>query len=102
MKLRGFFRLLISPALVLHAGIVSPDTNLTAREQQIVIASKRVEAAPEFHGAGIIGIHPNTPLIYSVPVTTERPIFFSAKHLPDGISIDPRSGIISAGESRRV
>ena len=95
MKLRGFFWLLISQALVLHAEIVSPDTNLTAREQQIVVASKRVEAAPQIHGAGVIGIHPNTPLIYSAPVTGDAPVSFSAKHLPDGLSLDAQSGIIT-------
>jgi hypothetical protein len=95
MKLRGFFWLLMSPVLVLHAEIISHDTNLTARELEIIAASKRVEAAPQFHGGGVIGIHPNTPLIYSLPVSGNQPVEFSAKHLPDGLSLDAQSGIIS-------
>jgi len=95
MTVRAPLLLLLFSATVLHAEIVSPDTNFTAREQQIIDASKRIEAAPQFHGAGVIGIHPNTPLIYSVPITGEQPISFSAKHLPDKLSLDAQSGIIT-------
>jgi hypothetical protein len=95
MKPRGFFWLLMSPALVLHAESISPDTNLTARELEIIAASKRVEAAPQIHGGGIVGIHPDTPLIYSLSVSGNEPVVFSAKHLPDGLSLDAQSGIIS-------
>lgn len=95
MTVRAPLLLLLFSAAVLHAEIVSPDTNLTVREQQIIDASKRVEAAPQINGAGVIGIHPGTPLIYCVPVTGEQPISFSAKHLPEGLSLDAQSGIIT-------
>jgi hypothetical protein len=95
MKLHSFLWLLLSPAVVLRAEVVSPDTNLTAREQQIIAAVKQVEAAPQFHSGGKVGIHPNTPLIYSLPVTGNGPIQFSAKRLPEGLSLDAQSGIIS-------
>src|SRR5579871_1013035 len=95
MTVRAPLLLLLFSTAVLHAEIDSPNTNLTAREQQIIDASKRVEAAPQINGAGVVGIHPNTPLNYCVPVTGERPISFSAKHLPDGLSLDAQSGIIT-------
>lgn len=53
------------------AEISSPNTNLTSLEQQLVAASKP-EAAPQFNGARVIGIRPNTPLIYSLAVSGER------------------------------
>lgn len=76
------------------AEIFSPNTNLTALEQQLVAATK-TEAAPQFNGARVIGLRPNTPLIYSLAVSGERPISFSAKNLPTGLKLDSKTGIIS-------
>jgi hypothetical protein len=95
MKLHRLFLLLFSSALMLRAEILSPNTNFTAREEQVIAASKRVETAPQFHGATSIGILPNTPIVYSLPVTGDRPISFSVKHLPGGLSLDAASGIIN-------
>ncbi len=74
--------------------MISPDTNLTTREQQIIAASKP-DAAPRFNGAGIVGIRPGTPLIYSLAVSGERPIAYMAKSLPVGLKLDSDTGIIT-------
>ena len=83
----------------LHAQIISPNTNLTAREEQIIIAAKS-EAAPQFHGARIVGVRPGTPFIHSLAVTGTRPLIFSAKKLPDGLSLDLKTGIITGALKR--
>lgn len=95
MKLHRLVWFLVSPALMLRAEAISPDTNLTALQQEIVAVSKHVEAAPQFHGATVIGIHPDTPFVYCLPLTGEHPISLSVKHLPDGLSLDAASGIIT-------
>ncbi len=76
------------------AEIVSPDTNLTAREEQI-IAAARPGQEPCFNGARVVGVRPNTPLIYSLAVSGARPLEFSAKKLPAGLTLDSKSGIIT-------
>jgi len=78
----------------LHAQEISPNTNLTAREEQIIAAAK-ADATPRFNGARIIGIRLGTPFIHSLAVTGARPITFSAKKLPDGLSLDHQTGIIT-------
>ena len=85
MKLTYAIFWLLLPAIWLHAGITPPDIALTEREQQIVAAAKLDEhAAPRFNGGMIVGVHPNTPLIYALSVSGERPISFEAKNfLPD-------------------
>jgi hypothetical protein len=93
--MKPLFWFLLSPALMLRAEVLSPNTNFTAREEQIIAASKHVESAPGFQGATSVGIHPNTPIVYSLPVTGERPISFFVKHLPDGLSLDVASGNIT-------
>jgi hypothetical protein len=79
----------------LAAEISSPNTNLTSLEQQLVAATT-MEAAPQFNGARVIGIRPNTPLIYSLAVSGARPVSFSAKNLPHGLKLDSKTGIITS------
>ena len=74
--------------------IISPDTNLATREQQIITAT-RTEPAPQFNGARVIGLRPGTPFIYSLAVTGERPITYSANSLPAGLVLDNQTGIIT-------
>jgi len=71
-----------------------PDTNFSAREEQI-IAAARPEAAPRFNGALTVGIRPGTPLIHSLAASGKRPMTFAAENLPPGLSIDPKTGIIT-------
>jgi hypothetical protein len=58
------------------------------------------DAAPDIHGARVVGIRPNTPFLYTVAVTGDRPMRFSASKLPRGLKIDPRTGIISGSLAR--
>jgi alpha-galactosidase len=96
VKLTHAISLLFAATVSLRAQIVSPDTNLTAREQQIVAASELAAySAPRFNGARIVGIYPHTPLIYSLAVSGERPVSFAAKNLPRGLALNPQTGILS-------
>lgn len=51
--------------------------------------------APVFHGATVVGNYPQTPFLFTVPATGDRPITFKATGLPPGLAIDPISGIIT-------
>ena len=72
----------------------SANTNLNEREQQIVAVAKP-SPAPQFHGARIVGIRPGTPLLHALAVTGERPLRFSAKNLPAGLTLDSQTGLIT-------
>jgi alpha-galactosidase len=59
---------------------------------------------PRINGALVVGIRPNTPFLYTVAATGERPMKFLATGLPAGLQLDAKTGIISgslasAGES---
>lgn len=92
-RLRHLFWLPLTTSLV-HAEIVSPNTNLTAREMQIVAAAK-AEAAPRFNGARVIGIRPRTPFLHTLSVSGARPIRFSVARLPSGLKLDRLGGTIT-------
>lgn len=90
-----------SLAVAADPAALPPDTNLTPREQQIVAAATP-PAAPRFHGPRIIGIRPNTPFLFCLAVTGDPPPRFSATHLPDGLVLDPRTGIITGTLQRKA
>ena len=98
MAMKNLFTLIVSALLVspspLPADTFIAATSLTAREQQI-IAAAQVEAAPHFHGAGVVGIRPGTPLLYALTVSGNRPMRFRADHLPAGLNLDETTGIIT-------
>src|SRR5215831_15669603 len=94
MKLRCTFPLLALAATASSAQIVSPNTNLNAREEQIITAAQP-GTAPRFNGPQIISVRPNTPLLCALNVTGERPITFSVRSLPRGLQLDPVTGILT-------
>lgn len=43
----------------------------------------------------MFGVRPGHPFLFTVAATGERPMKFSARHLPKGLSLDPASGQIT-------
>ena len=52
-------------------------------------------AAPMIHGARITGATPGHPFLFKVPATGLGTLQYSAKNLPAGLTIEPKTGIIS-------
>ncbi len=52
-------------------------------------------ALPRINGPGVFGVRPGSPFLYSMPVTGERPLTYSAKGLPAGLTLDAKTGRIS-------
>jgi len=50
---------------------------------------------PRINSAKIFGARPGNPFLYIIATTGERPISFSATNLPNGLSVDEKTGIIS-------
>jgi alpha-galactosidase len=53
------------------------------------------DECPRINGAAIYGARPNHPFLYRIPSTGARPMTFSAVGLPDGLTLDPKTGIIT-------
>jgi alpha-galactosidase len=51
--------------------------------------------APKINGAKVFGVRPGHPVLFSIPATGKRPITFSAKNLPKGLTLDEISGRFS-------
>lgn len=51
-------------------------------------------AQPRINGPKVLGVRPGNPVLFAIPATGERPVRFSAEHLPEGLTLDPASGVI--------
>jgi alpha-galactosidase len=52
-------------------------------------------AAPRINPPRITGGTPGRPFLFRIPATGDAPLSFSARGLPAGVALDPRTGIIS-------
>jgi len=59
------------------------------------ILTPLVSAMAQINGPGKVGVHPGAPFQYYIPVSGTRPISYEIENLPDGLSLDPATGIIS-------
>lgn len=63
---------------------------------QIDLAPARAahEGAPLFTCPSVWGASPDCPILFRIPVLGERPIHMSARHLPEGVTLDAEKGIL--------
>ena len=50
---------------------------------------------PKINGAKVFGVRPGSPFLVRIPATGESPKTFSVKGIPDGLSVDENTGIIT-------
>ena len=50
---------------------------------------------PRINSATVFGATPGNPFLYTIAATGQRPMTFSAEILPEGLSLDPQTGIIT-------
>ncbi|MGO9112820.1 MAG: NPCBM/NEW2 domain-containing protein, partial [Thermoguttaceae bacterium] len=50
---------------------------------------------PAIHGPRIVGSTPSRAFLFLIPATGEKPLHFAANNLPDGLTLDPDTGIIA-------
>ncbi|CAN5560376.1 hypothetical protein BH20VER3_BH20VER3_06890 [soil metagenome] len=60
-----------------------------------LILTPPAPATPRINGPRIFGGRPGSPFRYQVPATGERPLEYGATDLPEGLTIDRRSGLIT-------
>ena len=59
-----------------------------------VIASPRPDARPRFTGAKLFGVRPGNPIVHSITATGARPLTFTARDLPLGVTLDATTGVL--------
>ncbi|HSB15917.1 MAG TPA: putative Ig domain-containing protein [Bryobacteraceae bacterium] len=77
----------IAGALVVCLGLLSA--------AQPPILTPKPSPKPRINGARIFGVRPGRPFLHTIAATGQRPMTFSAKGLPAGLTLDQKSGRIS-------
>lgn len=100
-------RSLLVPVIILSIYLlpalqVSAQTNAMSAP---MILTPPAPEVPRINGARVFGVRPNSPFLYIIPATGQRPMTFGAESLPAGLTVDTQSGRISgalkeAGEYR--
>jgi alpha-galactosidase len=84
-----------------QAGLVSYDFTFdggetwSAKDESPYVLTPPPPAQPRITGAAVYSARPGHPFLYTVAATGERPLTFSAAGLPEGLSLDPSTGIIT-------
>ena len=63
--------------------------------EQMGILTPAAPAAPRINGARLFGARPGSPVLFAIPATGEEPLTYQAKNLPEGLTLDAGTGIIT-------
>jgi len=77
-----------------------PDTIL-AKEEIPYVVTPPAPREPRINGPVVTGARPGRPFLFSVPASGERPMRFSARGIPAGLTIGRETGIISGSVGKR-
>ncbi len=77
------------------AGAAPTTVKPVAPVEESVLLTPPPARAPKVNGPKVYGVRPGSPFLYRIPCTGERPLLFSAANLPDGLTLDAQTGIIT-------
>jgi len=90
-----WFALLVVALMVTgSARIVLADTDSPQGEERVLLTPNSCPE-PQINGPKVFGVRPGRPFIYRIPATGDRPMLFAAEALPEGLKLDPKTGIIT-------
>ena len=69
--------------------------------EEAVILTPAPGPAPRINGTRVVGVRPGSPFLHRIPATGERPMDFAAEGLPEGLVLDPSTGIIAGAIRER-
>jgi len=85
--------LAIAPSL-LAEGAPAPSPSPAAPVAAEILTPKP-PATPRITGPKIFGVRPGNPFLFKVTATGDKPMSFTAENLPQGLSLDPSTGMIT-------
>ncbi|MGA2172303.1 MAG: putative Ig domain-containing protein [Sedimentisphaerales bacterium] len=74
--------------------IYSP-AELKLEPNERYILTPKAAPSPKINGASVFGIRPGSPFLFTIAVTGNRPLEFEAQGLPEGLTLDKQTGLIT-------
>ena len=75
--------------------------NITAAVTLPYVLTPPGTMAAKIHGARVFGVKPNSPFLFKIPVTGQKPIHYEAQNLPEGLTLNADNGIITGSIGRK-
>jgi alpha-galactosidase len=72
-----------------------PPNDVRNHSRQLGILTPKERPEPRINGATVYGVRPGRPVLWRLPVTGERPMKIAAAKVPEGLSFDPASQVLS-------
>lgn len=92
----GLVAVLVAVSAVSVArGQEPPKASNAAPDYSDRILTPPAPATPRINGRSVYGERPGRPFLYTIPATGDRPMTFAADNLPDGLSLDEKTGQIT-------
>jgi alpha-galactosidase len=73
---------------------VKPKTQTVCSQPPYILTPKSSDV-PKINSVEIFGVRPGHPFLYRIPATGKRPMEFSVQDLPNGLTINTETGIIT-------
>ncbi len=99
MNLQVFSIIVIILIFLLPGCEQSP--SLPYHPEEKLILTPKAPKIPRINGPKIYGVRPGSPFLFRIPCTGERPLEFQAEDLPDELSLNTKSGIITGSISEK-
>lgn len=77
-----------------------PEAIAPVREPAVILTPK-ASPKPRINGAKVLGVRPGSPVLFTVPVSGQQPISYSANKLPPGLTLNPANGQITGALRER-
>lgn len=88
----------VNASITMH-GDALPETMPNTAEKYIL--TPPASPTPRINSPKVFGARPGNPFLYTIAASGQRPMTFSAKKLPKGLVLDPKTGIITGKINQR-
>ena len=83
------------------AGHAAQPRQISAPKEDAFVLTPEPGPQPRINGPKVYGCRPGNPFLYRIPTTGQRPMKFVAVNLPEGLSVDSQTGIITGAVAKR-
>jgi alpha-galactosidase len=66
-----------------------------APKEEAVVLTPKPASEPRINSPRVFGVRPSSPVLYTIAATGQKPMQFAAEGLPDGLSLDAKTGRIT-------